>query len=105
MKEITVQELADMQDNAEDFVLIDVREDEEYEQANIGGEHIPMGTVPQNINSFPKEGKVVVMCRSGNRSGRVIQFLEQNHGYDNLLNLQGGILAWKEQIDETLDVE
>jgi rhodanese-related sulfurtransferase len=104
MKEISVSELKQMQDNNEAFVLIDVREPSEFDDANLGGILIPLATVPKNQEAFPKEGKVIVHCRSGKRSGNAIMFLEQNHGYTNLYNLKGGILAWRDEIDPDLNV-
>lgn len=88
-------------DAHEDFQLIDVREEHEAEVANIGGKLIPMGTVMEHIDEIPKNKKVVVHCRSGKRSATVIQALEQ-HGFTNLYNLKGGILAYADDIDPTL---
>ncbi len=102
MKEITVKELADLKSSGADFQLIDVREQHEADIAEIGGELIPMNTVPQNVDKFSKDKQVVVHCRSGARSGNVIQWLEANHSYDNLYNLKGGILAYADEIDNSL---
>jgi len=104
MKSITVQELKSMIDNGEDFQLIDVREPSEFEDANLKGELIPLATVPKNVEKFSKDKKVIVHCRSGKRSANAIVFLENNHGYTNLYNLEGGILAWRDEIDDSLDV-
>ncbi len=102
MKEITVVELAALQHSKSDFQLIDVREPNEVEICEIGAELIPMGTVPENIDKFSRDKQVVVHCRSGKRSGDVIQWLEQHHGFDNLFNLKGGILAYADEINPTL---
>jgi len=102
MKEITVQELKTKIDNKEDFQLIDVREDNEREFTNIGGDHITMGSVMQNLDKIHKEKDVVIYCRSGIRSGQVISFLEMNHGFDNLYNLKKGILGWAKEIDSNI---
>jgi adenylyltransferase/sulfurtransferase len=102
MKEVTVQELKNMIDQNEDHQLIDVREQHEVEIAEMGGEVIPMGEVMDNVDKFNRDKKVIVHCRSGARSGNVIQALEQQHGFDNLYNLKGGILAWADEIDSTL---
>lgn len=102
MKEITVSELHTLRNSGADFQLIDVREQNEFEIAEIGGELIPMNTVPQHVDRFSKEKKVIVHCRSGKRSGDVINWLETNHGYDNLYNLVGGILAWADEIDPSV---
>lgn len=103
MQEITVQELKDKMDNGEDFQLVDVREDFEYETSNIGGQLIPLGGILVEANKISKDKPVVVMCRSGKRSAAAIAQLEQL-GYTNLSNLQGGILAWAAEIDPDMQV-
>jgi rhodanese-related sulfurtransferase len=103
MKEINVQELKAMMDAKEDFTLIDVREEYEFEAANIGAVLIPMGDIMERVNEVPKDKTVVVHCRSGKRSATVIGALEQNFGYTNLINLKGGIMAWASEIDPTLN--
>jgi adenylyltransferase/sulfurtransferase len=102
MKEINVSQLKAMQDANEDFQLIDVREPHEYEEANMGGQLIPLGSVMDQHQDFARDKKVVVHCRSGKRSATAIQLLEQAHGFDNLYNLVGGILAYADEIDPTL---
>ncbi len=102
MKEITVQELKTKLDNGEDIQLIDVRENNEREFTNIGGDHIVMSSIVENINKINKENEVVIYCRSGSRSGQVVNFLETNHGFQNLINLKGGILAWADEIDNSI---
>lgn len=99
MREITVTELKTLMDEGKDFQLIDVREQNEYDFANLGGEHIPLATVLDNADRIDTERMVVVHCRSGKRSGQAIELLERHFGYDNLYNLEGGILAWSDQID------
>lgn len=99
MKEVTVQELKSMQDNKEDFQLIDIREEYEFDICNLEGVLIPMGDMADNVDKVSKDKKVVVHCRSGKRSASVIQMLEQQHGFTNLYNLKGGIMAWAEEID------
>ena len=103
MKEINVQELKGMIDAKEDIVIIDVREEYEYDAANIGATLIPMGDVMDRVNEIPKDKKVIVHCRSGKRSATVIGALEQNFGYTNLVNLKGGIMAWAAEIDPSLN--
>ena len=102
MKEITVKELAELQQSGADLQLIDVREPHEVDIAEIGAELIPLASVPQNVDKFDREKQVVVHCRSGARSGNAIQWLEQNHGFTNLYNLKGGILAYADEIDNSL---
>ena len=102
MNSITVSELKNMIDNNEDFQLIDVREQHEYDNANIDGVLIPMGEITSRYDEISKDKKVIIQCRSGARSANVIGFLEQNFGYTNLHNLEGGIIAWANEIDDSL---
>ena len=103
MKEISVQELKKKQDSGEDFQLIDVREDFEYEMSNLGGELIPLGGILIEADKVDRAKPVVVMCRSGKRSAAAIMQLEQQ-GFTNLYNLNGGILAWADEIDPNISV-
>ncbi|MDB4922179.1 MAG: oxidase [Mucilaginibacter sp.] len=103
MKEISVQELKEKKDKGEDFQLIDVREDFEYEMSNLGGLSIPLSGILIEADKVEKDKPVIVMCRSGKRSAAAIMQLEQK-GFTNLYNLEGGILAWVEQIDPTINV-
>ncbi|HYF69361.1 MAG TPA: rhodanese-like domain-containing protein, partial [Ohtaekwangia sp.] len=102
MKEVTVQELKEMMDSGSEFQLIDVREPHEYDICNIGGELIPQGDIPNNVDRISKDKQVVIHCRSGARSGNMVQWLEKNHGMENLYNLKGGILAWAREIDDEM---
>ena len=99
MQQKTVEELKAMMDSGVDFQLIDVREPHEFEIANLKGELIPQGTIPNNVDKISRDKPVVVHCRSGVRSSNTITYLEQNHGFTNLYNLKGGILAWADEID------
>lgn len=99
MKEVTVQELKKMMDEKADFQLIDVRELHEADICEIGGELIPQGDIPANVDKISRDKQVVIHCRSGARSGNMVRWLEANHGFTNLYNLKGGILAWADQID------
>ena len=102
MKEKSVTELKAMIDSKVDFQLIDVREPHEYDIANIKGILIPMGDIPDSIDQIAKDKPVVIHCRSGKRSASIIQFLESNYNFDNLYNLDGGILAWADEIDNSM---
>ena len=99
MKEVTVQELKALKDEGADFQLIDVREPHEFDICELGGELIPQGDIPANVDKIDRNKKVIIHCRSGARSGNMVQWLEKNHGFTNLYNLKGGILAWAREID------
>jgi sulfur-carrier protein adenylyltransferase/sulfurtransferase len=102
MKEITVRELKELKDSGADFQLIDVREPHEYDICNLEGDLIPQGEIPGNVDKIDRTKKVILQCRSGARSGNMVQWLEKNHGFENLYNLKGGILAWAREIDPSM---
>jgi adenylyltransferase/sulfurtransferase len=102
MKEVTVQELKKLMDVKADFQLIDVREPHEYDICNLKGELIPMGEIPENVARINNNWQVIIHCRSGARSGQIVQYLEKNHGFTNLYNLKGGVLAWAKEIDSSM---
>ncbi len=94
--DITVQELKQKLDNKEEFVFIDVREGYEYEEFNLGAQLIPLGEIGNKLDEFEdaKDKEVVVHCRSGARSGMAKQLMMQA-GFQNVRNLEGGVLAWQ----------
>ena len=99
---ITVEKLNEMRINNEPHTLLDIREVHELEVCSINGSiDIPMNTLPENIEKLSKEGPLVVMCHIGGRSAQVVNWLIQN-GYNNALNLEGGISAWAQTIDSEM---
>ncbi len=96
--DITVTELKEKLDKGEEFVFIDVREDYEYEEFNLGAQLIPLGDVMDAVDGLEehKADEIIVHCRSGARSGKAQQILEM-HGFENVRNLEGGVLAWIEK--------
>ena len=104
VKEIDVKTLNKKILKKEDFILIDVRTDSEYYLSNIKyAIHIPMNTIPENLESIDKNKEVIVQCKSGVRSEKVCEFL-LNNNYKNVKNLKGGIVAWAKEIDQTIIV-
>lgn len=103
MKEISVQELKKKIDDKEDFQLIDVREEYEFEICNLNGELIPMAYVLENVDKISREKPVIVYCKSGRRSAVIIIELEKRFGFTNLYNLKGGILEYAKEVDPTLE--
>jgi sulfur-carrier protein adenylyltransferase/sulfurtransferase len=99
--QITVKELKQRIDSGEDLQLIDVRELYEFQIAQIGGKLIPQNDVAQRLAEIDRDREVVVHCRSGARSQRVAEFLQQS-GYARVANLAGGILAWSDEIDPSV---
>lgn len=95
--DITVQELKERLDKGETFNFLDVREDYEYEEENLGAKLIPLGELPDRIEEISdwKNEEVIVHCRSGARSGRAKAFME-GQGFTNVRNVLGGILAYNQ---------
>ena len=104
MDEITVQELKDRLAHGHKLQLLDVRELSEFEICNLGGELIPLGELPKQTDRVRRDVPVVVICHHGFRSAQAIIFLSQRFGFDDLLNLRGGIHAWATQIDPEMAI-
>jgi len=104
MDEITVQELKERLGRQNKMQLIDVREPTEFEICNLGGELIPLGELSKQASRIRRDIPVVVICHHGFRSAQAINYLTQRLGYENLLNLKGGIHAWATQIDPSMTV-
>jgi sulfur-carrier protein adenylyltransferase/sulfurtransferase len=86
------------------MAILDVREPRELEIACLNRIiHIPMGELPQRLSELAqyKDQELVVYCRSGGRSARCIEFLQAN-GFNKLINLKGGIHAWADLIEPTM---
>ncbi len=97
MTAISALELQQKIKSKDDFILVDVREDFEHAHFNIGGNLLPMGTILQNIEHIPTDKPVIFYCEKGIRSVIVIQKLEEKFGYTNLVNLTGGMKAWRNE--------
>ncbi|WKN46354.1 molybdopterin-synthase adenylyltransferase MoeB [Tunicatimonas pelagia] len=100
VKEISARELYELIEGKKDFQLLDVREPYEYDIANLGGELIPLNQIEEQAERVASNKQVIVHCRSGKRSQQAIKQLEKKHGFTNLYNLRGGLLAWAEEIDD-----
>jgi molybdopterin/thiamine biosynthesis adenylyltransferase/rhodanese-related sulfurtransferase/molybdopterin converting factor small subunit len=100
--EITVRELKALYDRGERPIVLDVREPNEWQIARIPHTLlIPMDEVPSRLNELPKDQEIILHCRSGVRSMKVLEYL-RGQGYTRLKNLKGGVLAWSEEIDPTV---
>ena len=103
--QISVRELKTKLDkretNNDNFLLLDVREPYEYQIAQIGGLLIPQNDLPNRLGELDKDREIVVHCRSGARSQRAAELLQAN-GFKKVSNLAGGILAWSDEIDSSV---
>jgi len=76
-----------------DTQLVDVREPAEVSRGTLPGSvNIPLGDLPQRIHELDPNRRVLLLCRSGNRSGHAARFLE-HQGFRDVVNLSGGIVA------------
>jgi rhodanese-related sulfurtransferase len=97
--DISVQDLHAMRTENRPHMLLDIREPQEVAAGAIEGSvHIAMNTIPDNLDRLPKDMPLVVMCHVGGRSAQVTHWLRAQ-GYDNAVNLDGGIVAWAAEID------
>ena len=104
IKEITVKELKNKFDNNEDFMLLDVRNIQEVLFSKINGSiHIPMNEIMDRINELDSNKEIIIQCKSGKRSARVCEYL-MTQNYKNVKNLIGGIIAWSDEIDNSIQV-
>jgi rhodanese-related sulfurtransferase len=97
MTRISPKELQEKLQHEEIF-LLDVREPYEHEAFNIGGTLLPLADLMNNSASIPIDRPVVVYCKKGIRSQIAIQRLQDKLGLSNLINLTGGMDAWKRDI-------
>ena len=96
MQQITVEQLKDKIGRKEDVFLIDVREEYEHEEFDIGGTLMPLGEIMSRSDKIPINRPVIIYCHRGIRSQIAIQRLEDRFGFKNLVNLQGGLEKWEQ---------
>lgn len=75
--------------------IFDVRQPDEYEEAHVPGvQLVPLDQVPERVEEFPTDERVYVICKSGGRSAKAVEFL-RDRGVD-AVNVAGGTAAWIE---------
>jgi adenylyltransferase/sulfurtransferase len=100
--DVTVEELKSRLDGDDSVLLVDVREQREFEICRIPGSVlIPLGELPARMSELDGHADMVVHCKSGARSAKAVALL-RDAGYTHARNLQGGILAWIDRVDPTL---
>jgi molybdopterin/thiamine biosynthesis adenylyltransferase/rhodanese-related sulfurtransferase len=102
--EISVQDYAALRERGEEHLLLDVREAFELGICQIDGNvHVPLGQLPGRLDELApwKHKLVVTQCKSGRRSMKALETLRK-HGFTKVLNLEGGILAWGQEIDPAI---
>ncbi len=98
--DIQPSELKERLAQNENLNIVDVREEWEYEENNIGAKNIPLGSIPNRLDELEqyKDQELILHCRSGARSGQAQKFLQQQ-GFSNVRNLLGGIIAYQNTPD------
>ncbi len=96
--EIQPEQLKQRLDAGEDIFVLDVREPHEYQICNINGYLIPLGDLPKRVHELDSSREIVAHCRSGVRSAKAVEFLQQA-GFRKVKNLAGGVLAWADKVD------
>ncbi len=102
--EITPTELKARLDRGDKITIIDVREINEWQISNLenyGAKLIPLGEVPARVSEINPDEEIVVHCKMGGRSTKAYGFLKEQ-GFQNILNLKGGILAWADEVDHSM---
>ena len=88
-----------------EFFIVDIREKYEYDFCNINCLNIPMAELCNRIAELPKDQTVVVMCKSGKRASALANLLTVDYNITNVVVMEGGIEAWRDQVEPTLILE
>lgn len=101
--EMNTYDLKERLNNGSDLFVLDVRTPVEFEMTNIGGTLIPLPELQSRLHELDeyKDREIVVICRSGARSGSAVAMMQQA-GFQKVLNLKGGLLAWSDTIDSSV---
>lgn len=100
MELLTIEQFRSLKDKR-DYLLVDVREEYEFEDENIGGLNIPLAEVLDELEKISKSSTVVFLCRTGKRSMAIAQTIERKIQHLGICTIEGGLEAYLEQ--ETRD--
>jgi len=99
LPEISVQELQALKQSGEEIFILDVRDQPEFDEYNLGGYLIPLKDLPTRITELDRSDLIIVHCQMGGRSSRATAYLLEQ-GFNNVKNLRGGAKAWQAEIDK-----
>jgi adenylyltransferase/sulfurtransferase len=99
--EIRVEELKKRLDAGENLFLLDVRDESEYEISNIGGQLIPLAELSKRVNELDINLNIITVCKMGSRGAKAAHVLH-DAGFTHVWNLTGGIHAWSDRIDHSV---
>lgn len=97
LPQITAESIKRAMDNRENFVILDVRTRDEYQEGHIKGSILlPVDEVKEKVTKIlsDKDQKLYIYCRSGGRSAKAASEMKKL-GYTNVHNMQGGMMAWE----------
>jgi molybdopterin/thiamine biosynthesis adenylyltransferase/rhodanese-related sulfurtransferase len=100
IQEVDPKEVKPLVESPNGVVVVDVREQSEFEQAHLpGAKHVPRSYLEQRIEGAAKDrsGRVVLYCQSGSRSALAAHTLKEELGYENVESMAGGITLWKDR--------
>ena len=98
---IDATRLKEKRDANEDFILLDVRSQEEFQLVNIGGTHIPLQDLPERFSELPEQTPIVILCHHGVRSEQAASFLVTK-GFKEVSHLEGGLDSWAIEVEPEL---
>ena len=98
---IRAEELKRRLDAGENLFLLDVRDEYEYEISNIGGQLIPLSELAKRLNELDVNQNIVTVCKMGPRGVKAAQVLHKA-GFTHVWNLTGGIHAWSDRVDRSV---
>ena len=99
--ELTPAELKSRLERGDDLFILDVREPHEYQICHLNGHLIPLGDLPRRVHELDSSREIIAHCRSGKRSAEAVDFLRKA-GFRKILNLNGGILRWSDEVDPSV---
>lgn len=100
-KEISVHDFKELRAKKDDFILIDVRQPDEYEICNLGGKLMPLSDLPARLHELNRDQLIITHCKVGARGNKAAQLLREQ-GFTDVKNLSGGIIEWIKQIDPSM---
>jgi len=100
--EITVMQAKELREKNPSIQFLDVRESGEVEIGYISDAlQIPLNFIPYSLEKIPQDETLIVYCHHGMRSMKAVEYLKAK-GFDNVVNLAGGIHEWSTKIDPTI---
>jgi len=95
---------AEVNNNKELYYIVDIREAYEYDACHINCPNIPMANFIERLNELPMDKNIALLCNSGNRSSALANLLTTENKLNNIYIITGGIVAWKEEVDNSLNL-